>query len=466
MTSTRREREDSRRRSGRRRRKRVKINYTRLLISAIIVLVVLFLLIRGVSALIGGGDKPKSPTTEKDTKSTSESKETSSSETEKINSESEELLPLTAEQKAADIQFVKDLINKSHPYFPILIEDKKVDWETVTKTYEEKALAAANDSEYSRIMSEWIRQLGDPQTNLLSYDYYQYLHKKYQESSKQPWLEVLQAPQVKKRYESMQSEEIDNAQPDENAVSAPGTITMEKAVEGQLAYVRIPQFTEAHIAEDAAVIRSFLESLQDYPHLVFDLRGNNEGVNMYWIKNIVSPLISLDHMLTGRIALRDQSFQAFMDDSLKNKNNYIKFGDFFPINELPSELSVPTVIKESFEGYRRFDLTVIPDSPIAYEGTIYILQDKDTYGAADTLAQFAKSTGFATVIGTTSRGFGMTAELEPALLSLPNSGLVLRMPFTVGLDYNGAITTQLGTTPDIEINKEILSPSELIDFLR
>lgn len=42
----------------------------------------------------------------------------------------------------------------------------------------------------------------------------------------------------------------------------------------------------------------------------------------------------------------------------------------------------------------------------------------------------------------------MNAEIEPVLVALPNSGLILRMPTVMGLNYDGT-GTALGGTPPI-----------------
>lgn len=111
-------------------------------------------------------------------------------------------------------------------------------------------------------------------------------------------------------------------------------------------------------------------------------------------------------------------------------------------------MNVQSYVRDKFKNYKRFDITVEPKDSVGYEGKIFLLQDKKVYGAADTFAQFCKSTGFATIMGTTTRGYGMNAEIEPVLVALPNSGLILRMPTVMGLNYDGT-GTALGGTPPI-----------------
>ena len=70
---------------------------------------------------------------------------------------------------------------------------------------------------------------------------------------------------------------------------------------------------------------------------------------------------------------------------------------------------------------------------------IYLIVNDKTFSAADSFARFSKSTGFASVIGRETSGFG--TSLDPMIVKLPLTNLLLvldavgRNPITTVPDY-------------------------------
>ncbi len=438
-----------------RRRKRVKINYPRLIISIGVLLLLIFLLFSGVRAVFRKVFPKKSTVT------TEEQEKTDKSDT---NNQPVSGGDLNQNSKIEDFDYINKLIENSHPYFEEKIHSKKIDWKKITDEYKDKISSTETNSDFINILSEYVNQLGDEQTHIVSYDFYNYLNEKYTAENNTQWLSILNLDISKGRYALLAADKIDNIINNQN-ISSGSNVSLETPISGQLALIKVKSFDESLKSSDTKAIRDFLESITDYKNLVIDISEVNDGVNSYWIDNLVSPLISSEVSFAGRIAKKNDEFKSFLDYSYKNKHSYLTFGDEFPISELPLELNVESYVRENFKSYKRFDITVEPSSPVGYEGRIFILQGPKVYGAADTFSQFAKSTGFATVIGKATRGYGMTAEIDPVLINLPNSGLILRMPAVMGLNYDGSSTAKSGTKPDIEINKEIIDIKEITDFI-
>ncbi|MDO5717970.1 MAG: S41 family peptidase [Tissierellia bacterium] len=435
-------------RGRKRRKKRIRINYLRFSISIIVFLAIIILLFTGVRSLLGRNEKK------------------TVNKTEEINDvKEEENQSLTQSQKLNDFEKVSSLIKESHPYFDQNIISKQVDWDGISETYKQKVLKTANDSEFIDLLSEYVNQLNDEDTHILNNEFYNYLNEKYQEENKTPWLKVLNSDKSKKTYKLLSSDIIDNLL-EENADTMTGSnLKLEKPVNGNLAYIKIKSFKDKYKEGDGKIIRDFLNEIKDYNYLVIDISGIKEGENSYWIDNLVSPITNHHLQLFGRLAKKDDSFSEFLDYSYKNKNEYMVYGDEYPINELPVELNSPDYIRDSFKSYLRFEINVSPKDPVDLSAGIYLIQDKDVYGAADTFSQFCRATGFANVLGKTTKGHGMTGEIDPILYSLPNSGLILRMPAVMGLDYSGASTTSSGTNPDIELTKDIIDIQEIVNFV-
>lgn len=437
-----------------RRRRRVRINYTRLIISIIVLLLIIFILFTGVKALF---KRASSGSTSKDKTVT----ETDTSEQNKLTPDGQ----LSPKSKLEDFEFVNNLILNSHPYYDENVSKKQIDWKKITETYKKRITESQNDQQFIDAITQFVSQLNDEQTHILNYDFYNYLLNKYNEEKNTQWLKPLNLESVKNRYNVLSTEEIDNLITEKSSNSAGSNLILDTPIVGQLAYVKVKSFDERHKANDGKSIKDFLNSINTYKNLVIDITNVKDGLNSYWIDNLVAPLIGSESSVSGRIAKKDDTFKDFLDYAYKNKHRYITFGDEFPISELPLELNVQSYVREKFKNYKRFDITVEPKDSVGYEGKIFLLQDKKVYGAADTFAQFCKSTGFATIMGTTTRGYGMNAEIEPVLMALPNSGLILRMPTVMGLNYDGTGTALGGTTPDIEINKDVIDLKEIIDYI-
>ena len=71
---------------------------------------------------------------------------------------------------------------------------------------------------------------------------------------------------------------------------------------------------------------------------------------------------------------------------------------------------------------------------------IYLIVSNETFSAADSFARFSKSTGFASVIGRETSGFG--TGLDPMIVKLPLTNLLFvldavgRNPVTTIPDYS------------------------------
>ncbi|MNC71025.1 hypothetical protein D3C75_1218980 [compost metagenome] len=69
------------------------------------------------------------------------------------------------------------------------------------------------------------------------------------------------------------------------------------------------------------------------------------------------------------------------------------------------------------------------------------------------MAVFAKSSGFATVVGERTGGDGL--GIEPILAVLPNSKVVFSFSLEMGLVADGSCNEEVKTTPDIEADPDM-----------
>lgn len=79
-----------------------------------------------------------------------------------------------------------------------------------------------------------------------------------------------------------------------------------------------------------------------------------------------------------------------------------------------------------------------------------MLVDGDVYSSAEAWAVFAKSTGWATLVGERTGGDGI--GIDPLIASLPHSGYAFRLPAVMGLTSLGVINEERQTEPDMEVS--------------
>ncbi|MEG0520791.1 MAG: S41 family peptidase, partial [Erysipelotrichaceae bacterium] len=86
-----------------------------------------------------------------------------------------------------------------------------------------------------------------------------------------------------------------------------------------------------------------------------------------------------------------------------------------------------------------------------FKGKFYLLVDQQTSGAAEKFALFSKQSKFAQLIGQNT--YGDSFAIDPLLVLLPNSGMVIQFNATNALSPEGSSNEIGGTTPDIKVNE-------------
>ncbi|KRQ87635.1 Peptidase family S41 [Caloramator mitchellensis] len=213
----------------------------------------------------------------------------------------------------------------------------------------------------------------------------------------------------------------------------------------KLAYLKIWSFSYDYVDKDREGIYSFLKSIKDYPYLIIDIRGNGGGSEDYYRKNIVPPLIEKKISAQFYALFRNGDE---MKPFLKTRGIFTK-----PIEKLPKGLNYPEETMRLFSGFIDSTTEIRPGKSVGFNGKIYLLVDDYVYSSAEAFAAFCKATGFATLVGTTTGGDGI--GMDPGLLALPNSGLIIRFPIEMGLNPDGTSNEEYHTQPDIYVEKTI-----------
>ncbi|MDE6357374.1 MAG: peptidase, partial [Eubacteriales bacterium] len=231
-------------------------------------------------------------------------------------------------------------------------------------------------------------------------------------------------------------------------------------VEGKVASIYIPSMISYDaIEQDRKLITEYLNKVKDYQALVIDIRGNGGGDSSYWVAFLL-PLILKEHPEVKTYSFYKEG--ELVEEHLKNSGKTIlKVEDL----DLSKFSNLPPEVSEDFTYYIEGSLEILPDEEnyIGFNGNIYLLVDGKVFSSAESLAIYAKETGFATIIGEQTKGDGVGGFDDPILEILPNSGYVFRYPEAMGVTSDGTCNNEYGTTPDYIVNSSKY-PDELINL--
>jgi len=224
----------------------------------------------------------------------------------------------------------------------------------------------------------------------------------------------------------------------------------------KIAYLKIYKFAFDYKKEQEAIYE-FLNQVKNYPYLIIDVRGNPGGNDMYWMENIVAPLIDKPLKTNYYIVVRNGEYiKPFIK---------ARFGlsllSFKSTKELPRNLNFPEELRGDFGKFACFSKSISPKNPVGFKGKIFLLVDEYVYSSSESFASFAKATKWATLVGTATGGDGI--GVDPAICALPNSGLIFRFPFDMGINPDGTINEEKHTQPDIyveETYEDFLNPDD------
>lgn len=355
---------------------------------------------------------------------------------------------LTQQEKLEDFDYMYKILQENYPFFEVNKRLNGTDWLGKKEEYVNRVKATYNDESFFNTMSQILSELHNGHVHMVSKNNYLDFKSTYEKYSdrKKAWLEQINKPKTTERYSSMSGNETPKAINEDGSSNNVKVMDLQK---GKIGYISIKSFMDGNLDGDMKTIQPYLEGTKDYKALIIDIRGNGGGTNEYWA-DMVERLINEP--------MEDRYYMAFRGGKFEEEFFKEMYGSGFekltPISEVDKEnfQNSPPELKKDFKYYDKFISRFEPNNPIGFKGKIYLLVDKHVFSASEQFASFAKSTGFAILVGEKTGGDGI--GFEPVICSLPNSGYLFRFSQEMGLTSSGSCNFENKTEPDIVVSPE------------
>ncbi|MGE5580253.1 MAG: S41 family peptidase [Bacillota bacterium] len=215
-------------------------------------------------------------------------------------------------------------------------------------------------------------------------------------------------------------------------------------LEGGIMYVQIRSMMRDPDS-DLSRLRRLIEKEQPEA-LIIDIRGNGGGSDNYW-QSLVAMLAEESVSSTFGLAWRKSEYcESFVEQKGAHKKPTMPRSD---LEAMAAAGSVPPeLLTGAFEDVRVWERTVNPSKEsLRYKGRIALLVDDYVFSSAESFAAFCKGSGWATLIGSFTGGDGI--GFDPGLVTLPNSGMLVRFPLDMGLNPDMSANEEVHTLPDV-----------------
>lgn len=381
---------------------------------------------------------------------------------------------LSGEQRLADFESLCDGLRDNYPYVTLARRQAGADLDALETAYRAKVEGCANDDAFYEVLKDFVREFSYTghldlwgrryESELASAR--EFVKEPGQEKRYKPYVDTLDNPVSRKTYAAMtayygevdrlteekRAAENDGSRGESTEAEAAGeTDAVEEAMPanvetkilepGKTAYIFIDAFDYEQMETDRSVLLPFYEKVRDYDNLIIDITNNLGGSMSYFDELVAAPLTKETLTVPGYQLFKDgENNRAFLyvEESVSS-------GLYQPVSELPPMPKLNQEDAADCDWFLREDYTVEPTGE-GFDGKIWLLVSENNYSSSEYAAMFSKASGFATLVGQTTRGDGIGTD--PAYLILPNSGLVVQYSPMYGVTADGTGSEEHGTEPD------------------
>jgi hypothetical protein len=218
--------------------------------------------------------------------------------------------------------------------------------------------------------------------------------------------------------------------------------------EDRIAYLRINSFL-GNMAFDSETLFPFYEEIQDFEHLIIDVRGNGGGWVDYFpqlvfgmLVNEASDFFTYEFFMASEITegffINPTSMSGGVLYDIVPAAEFVAAGDFPKFNQADLEVLDYVIIRHA---------EMAPhDYGTPFAGEVWLLVDGGSASASENAAVLSMATGFATVVGEPTAG--VTGVLY-TFAALPNTGILFRIDIGYTIDQYGRSIEEFGVIPQI-----------------
>lgn len=352
---------------------------------------------------------------------------------------------LTTREKLKDFDHLYRVLEENYPFFETNQEENKLDWFKNKRKYKRLIRNTKSDADFYLAMKRILGDLNDFHVDILNGKEFKELYKTYYLESAQDgsledlaWFEVFSSPFVMFRYQF-------DGKIDHIDLYKEGNLETKILKEDEVAYMKIGEMVDLDLVDrDLEGIEDFLKQVRDYEKLIIDIRGNKGGQSLYWER--------LVGLLTKESLNKD--YYSFFKRGHRQKLDPYRVENIDSIRNLEDNIlkKLPREIVENFDFYKLQNISIKPLNPskdTSFQGKIYLLVDGGVFAEAEAFANFAKATGFATLVGEPTGG-GMTFEKVP-IVFLPTSKFAIKYSREIVFNKD-SLKLETKTQPDILVD--------------
>lgn len=350
-----------------------------------------------------------------------------------------------------EFKYLTSLIENNYVNYPYLTTSNKLDFNSLKDKYSKKLENNLSLPEYKSLIKSYLNEFQDEALYILEYDNYLNLYNNYSNRNESTLKNIVTNPEVKKIYGEFKKETKE--------VKANSNLVLDTQ-DNKVAIIRVDDFNNKYKIEDQKKILEFLKKSNSYKYIAIDIRKSHGNSIDYAIENIIKPLSHNTNIADFKVLQRTKDFPNTLRDL--NIISGITVNEDYIDSKGNINLQKDEQV-EQFPFYQSYSFKDMGTNKANFKGKVFILQSKETTGAADFISQFANRTNFGETVGTLTKGGGI-APIN-SIVELPKSHLLLSLPYSTGINEDGYLNNLNGTYPEIPLDENADSLDYILNMI-